>query len=231
MDHIELFAAVSNFIDDLVDACSCKTRKKSSPLELYAKLIKSDQLQDGEIMNRIILPFQSFWNTYSASITDGTMADIPQDTRIHLLTKFGKESPAIFIEIGTFLKNPDLRQSIRSHLLAIGGLLTPSADVIDKLQNSLVPVSQSSSSDNDVLKSLNIDENSATGKLLCNVISSTQAALGDNPDMSDPLSVMGKLFASGALTEIFGKMKDINPAELMSMVGPLVGQLNQAAKQ
>ena len=201
------FEGIKNFVEDLWE--SFGTKKKSSPLSLYHRLLTRIQSDDTDAIKKAVNGFAVFFSKFEDYILNQKLNELPRGTNIY----YGK-SERVYIEIQKFYHQSDkqTKVAIQQHLLAIC---------------SVVETDQQKSEDlREKLSQLNIDPSSKEGAFIAEIMEEAKNSIGDvNTD--NPTQAMMSLFTSGTLQKMMtGLQQGISTGEMNAT--RLLGTMHQA---
>jgi len=227
MSLTDVFGAILNFVNDLTEVFG--TTKNVTPLSLYHRLLQHIKFSDRESMLKSVSGFSDFFKLYDSIIEANEMDKIPRETVI----RYG-DSERVYLEIQKFIykssNNEEMRDSIRSHLLTISAMITPTKEKIALLD---APTAE----DEDGNTLLPVDLNSKEGKFINGIMTKTQNAV-KNIQTDDPMKAIMGLMQSGVLTDLMGGLKagveggEMDPNKLMdAMQGMLASARPKTTKK
>lgn len=221
----EAFVAIVVFVNDLQEAIGGPAA--ALPLSMYWRLLAHIKPNDMNSIRKATDGFATFMTQYGQIIIQAKYDELPLGAKIYYGT-----SERVYLDIQKYLHkaDPDIRASIRSHLLTIGAILTPKQDMLEELSKAAaVPKEEPGFSLEDVTN-LKIDQSTAEGKFISGLLDKARDS-ADSIDPSDnPMATIAKLATSGLLTDM---MKGLNEGtqngtlDIRRLLGTMHGAIGQ----
>lgn len=196
-----VYTAVTDFVGDLEELPMNKNAKKSTPYNLYRRLlthVKIDE-NDGSQMDKFTKGFVKFFKVNKCYLeSDKELLKMPEKTSIFF-------SERVYLEIQKFIKYLEKEERenltiIRQHLLTIYAIIKPSEEAFSALEESTDGASK-------MLKKMGFDKKSKEGQLVSNIVDKAQNVI-ECVDSSDPQDAIMALFASGGISDIVESIKN-----------------------
>ena len=195
---VQAFTAIKQFVDALADIYDKK--KGITPLGLYRRLltfVKADMSEEVNI-RKFLRGFVVFYNENNEYLVSDNLARVPRGTHI----SYSKNA---YIDIQKFiyksLKDSDVLQQIRIHLLTIQAFLETDDAKADYL-----------------LQKVSETENfSAEDQFVNNIVQKAQTAIDslDSESANNPMTAVSGLMKSGILTDmIVGLQNQVSSGQM-----------------
>lgn len=196
------YDAIKQFVDELFTVFG---GGKPTPLALYYRIIQKIQPTETERIEQVVGGFTEFCSKYSSYLIEQDKP-FPENVNIGFVG-----SSKVYIQISTFIQqsDPESRNVIYSHLLAISSILEKDperakaltekfSESVSSTQGQMPPIA-------DIMKTVGLDTNSEEGKYVENIMSKVDGVVKNmnGLDTSDPMTMIGALMSSGALTDMF----------------------------
>ena len=108
------FSAIVDFVNSLWSVYSSKS---TTPLALYRRITQKVSIGDRESMEKAVSGFREFFLKHMKDLRENSVSP---DTIIY----YGKGG-RIYIEVGRFLANKSISDTVKEHLFGIAGILYP----------------------------------------------------------------------------------------------------------
>ena len=194
--NLKAFSAIVEFVNSLWNVYATKN---STPLALYRRVTQKVTVSDKESMEKAVSSFKSFFLTHMAELKEG---NVPPDTVI----QYGKGG-RIHLEVGKFLGNKEIADSVKEHLFGIAGILYP-----EEIRSLLEAKS----------KQLPQGEK----EFVRGMMEKIQGSLKD-VDIKKPKEAMIAVANSGAMDELFAAFEkgNYNPLTLFTEMQEMIEEL------
>lgn len=215
----EAFSAVIDFVDDLNAQFE---PRKSSPLDLYTRIVEKITFKDAEAVNKVLTGFREFLISNEENILNNRITALPRNERI----LYG-DSGRIYIDIQRFVANSDneCKDAIRGHLLNILAILeddVKAVNALKSLQSSFEPTPQGIPSIDPKEMLGNFDTSTNEGKFVQDTLSKVDEAM-KGVDANNPMEVIGQLMSGDLMGSIMGGMQngDMDVNKLVAGMGQM----------
>jgi hypothetical protein len=188
--HLKAYSAIINLVNDLWSVFETKTM---SCIALYNRLCQRIVLSDKDSINKLIIGFETFYDSCGSFVLENKLNKIPVGTII----KYG-DNQKVCLEIQKYIyqSDDDSREIIRNHLLTIMAILKPEKKTIDELERKWK------------------EENSKEGKFVSDLLKRTKETMAD-VDGDNPMAAMMGLMKSGVVPDLInGLQKGVSSGEM-----------------
>ena len=197
--YIDAFQAIKDFVNELWEIYNSN---KPSALALYRRLIA--HIKDNEIdsMKKVISGFTNFFLRYEEIVINDKLDDMGKNTKIAF-----NSSKTVFLDIKMFIDKADeaSKQAIRSHLLKISTILSPTKEKLSELEKEM--------------GGMGLD-NTAEGEFIGGIVNKAKNVM-DNIDTSSPLNAIMGMVQSGVVQDMVSGLNSGVNSGKMSMDGLL----------
>lgn len=213
--YADAFGAIVTFIKDL---WSVFATKNITPLSLYNRLVDHIKFTDINAILKATTGFAEFFNLYGKDIFANTLQNIPIGTKIN----YGDGKVHIPIQMYIHRSEPEIRESIRQHLMTIVGFIQP-----EKIES--FKTNESSSGPG----SFNIDTSTTEGKFIDGIMKKANSSM-EGVDASNPMMATMQLFQSGIMGDmITGLQQGVGSGQMdmMKLMGMMQGAMGSMMGQ
>ena len=206
---IKQFTTIVTFVKELWSVYTTK----SGPFPLYNRLIDHVKFTDTNAMKKFIEGFVAFFENNDVSVFSGDLKTIPPGTEI--IYTPGK----IYIPIQAFIHKgtPDIKETIRQHLMAIAAVINPGKlKELDEKAKALA-------------KTNGVDLTTVEGRFIDSIMQKANTSM-ESVDANNPAAATFALLQSGILGDMIGGIQqgvESGEMDLPALMGMMQTSMSQ----